>query len=47
MSLIILQYSDSSDTVFVPSVYEREVSGAMAAQSGFFQDEGDKSPLFG
>ena len=33
--------------MFVPSLYTSEVSGAMAAQSGFLQDEGDKSPLFG
>lgn len=32
--------------VVVPSLYKSEVSGAMAVQSGFFQDEGDKSPLF-
>ncbi len=31
----------------VPSLCEGVVCGAMAEQSGFCQDEGDKSPLFG
>lgn len=36
-----------SDMLNVPSLYNYEVSCAMAVQSGSFRGEGDKSLLFG